>query len=209
MWQSRPAQTALSNSVVVIDLYLSVSIFGPTLSPPPLSRPAGRKRGASFGHVFEALQCFALASWAHVANRTLWMSVIARSSNLVLSVSNFVLTCLSSLYFLCLYTRPNMVVSSLLIIGVRHQFRCGALRHPIPGEPKARRIWALTPKTRAGGESGAKNEKNTNPSTTTEPFAGQEYASVDCRAAPAMTSRGDCHALACPEPVEGLAMTTY
>jgi hypothetical protein len=27
--------------------------FSPTHSPPPLSRPAGRKRGASFGRVFE------------------------------------------------------------------------------------------------------------------------------------------------------------
>ncbi len=48
-----------SNCVVVVERALFVFIFGPTLSPPPLSRPAGRERGANsqFGRVFKALQC--------------------------------------------------------------------------------------------------------------------------------------------------------
>jgi len=50
-WQSMLALTVASNCVAGVDGHVFVFIFGPTLSPPPLSRPAGRKRGASFGHV--------------------------------------------------------------------------------------------------------------------------------------------------------------
>ena len=38
--------------------------------------------------------------------------------------------------------------SSQRVIGVRHQFRCDALRRTLRASRQARRIWALTPKTR-------------------------------------------------------------
>ena len=47
------ASAVSSKCVAAVERYVSVFISGPTLSAPPLSRPAGRKRGASFGHVYE------------------------------------------------------------------------------------------------------------------------------------------------------------
>ena len=79
-----------SNWVVVVDALLSVFILAP-LTPPALSRPAGRKRGptAIFGRVSEVSQYTRHGALNH--------------TNQIFPFS----TCLSSGYFFALNTRPN------------------------------------------------------------------------------------------------------
>ena len=100
-----------------------LNFLSPTHTPPPLSRPAGRKRGASCGRVFEGgkseLDCALTSKWPqrrHEAPR----SISARRQR--------ALKCLQQIekqlnqfdgnaplqtFFPPLLTRPNVAVSSL------------------------------------------------------------------------------------------------
>src|SRR5450830_1787010 len=52
-----------------------LNFLSPTHTPPPLSRPAGRKRGASCGRVFKGgkfvLDCTLTSKWPQCRNETL------------------------------------------------------------------------------------------------------------------------------------------
>jgi hypothetical protein len=156
----------LPDGVVVIDEFL----FFPTRSPPPLSRPAGRKKGASFGRVCEVSQYT-----CHCALRPI---------DQIISFP----TCFSSGYFFALNTRPNMAVSSLWLLGSDTNFATAQSAVPCGSAEGWANLGSDPKNQRAGGESGAKKEKNANSTITLEPFAGQEYTYMDCHvAALAMT----------------------
>jgi hypothetical protein len=147
--------------------------FFPTHTPPPLSRPAGRKRGASFGRVWKLRSASRGVSWmgAVVSSMVSFTAAIVARQNSVernwgltpirpwlpdqvrhdtsnaASPFTRISTRIPSGYFLALNTRPNMAVGSPLPPG-------GA------GEGR-------------GGVSGVKNEKNVNPSVTSRRLGGK------------------------------------
>ncbi len=67
-----------------LDLIGALNVLSPTHAPPPLSRPAGRKRGASCGRVFKGGKSeliFALTSkWQYLMNQSLGSIAKARSN---------------------------------------------------------------------------------------------------------------------------------
>src|SRR5450830_1046665 len=76
--------------------------FSPTHTPPPLSRPAGRKRGASCGRVLKGgekeLVCTLAPKWLQPLSKP---------------IGRFKANVPSRVYFPPFKTRPNVAVSSL------------------------------------------------------------------------------------------------
>jgi hypothetical protein len=112
-WQSMPAPAVASNCVVVVDRHVFVFIFGPTHTPPPLSRPAGRKRGASYGRVFEVSQytrhC-ALGFWGRIPIRGTTFE-LANKGSPIWALTPIAPTCFSNGYISALNTWPNVVLA--------------------------------------------------------------------------------------------------
>ncbi len=165
-------QAVASNCMAVLKGNIFVFILAP-LTPPALSRPAGRKREltAIFGRVYKAIQYT-----CHGALR--WMNQLST-----------VPTCFSSVYFLAFTRGQIWELAPLWLLGSDTNFAAAQCVVPCGPAEGCANLGSDPKNQRGGGDRvGPKQEKNKNPSLTTAPSAGQDFPYFAYRAALPVTS---------------------
>jgi hypothetical protein len=117
-----------------------LNVLTPTHTPPPLSRPAGRNRGASCGRVFEGgkfvLDCTLASKWALCTHEALKpipaqrQLTFKRFQQIERPLNHFDGNAPMRTFFPPLKTRPNVAVSSLSApAGVERVGERGGMQH--------------------------------------------------------------------------------
>ena len=151
-----PPAAVTSNWVVGVDAFLSVFIFGPTLFPPPSVFGVRAQIRRACGSPCGVWRKAPPRNWCltpitgeltAIFGRVLKQRKYSRPCTLKTCMDFGICNSIFGIGFSGSTAVMRRRVTQTWVIGVRHQFRYGALCRPRRGEPKALRIWALTPKT--------------------------------------------------------------